>query len=249
MTAALAVIGHNNPPEPTPFDVSTVEVSDLTTEARNWLDGAAVQSAAEAEAVAKLLDLFRQAEKRIDERRKTEAEPHDRAKAEIQARYHALIGNTKAGRGLIPVAVEACKKALAPWLQAEEARKREEAEAARKAAERAAERAREAFQAAPVTDLAGRLEAERLAGEAKQAEALAKDAEGSKAAARGGARAVTLRTVYRAEVTDRRAFLNWVAANRADELTGMLQGLAERLCSASVRDLPGVTYHEERRAQ
>lgn len=248
MSAALATIGHNNPP--TPFDLSKAETDELKLEAANWLDGASVQSPAEAEAVAKLLDLFRQAERRIDDRRKAEAEPHDKAKAEIQARYHALIGNTKgAGKGLIPLAVEACKRALAPWLQAEEARKRAGAEEASKVAERAAEKAREAFQAAPVTDLAGRMEAERLAGEAKQAEAIAKDAANDKAAARGGARAVTLRTAYRAQVTDRRAFLNWVAANRPDELTGMLQGLAERLCSASVRDLPGVTYTEERRAQ
>lgn len=250
MSAALATIGHNGGPTLSPFDLSKAETDDLATEAKNWLDGAAVQSATEAEAVSKLLDLFRQAEKRIDERRKAEAEPHDKAKAEIQARYHALIGNTKgAGKGLIPLAVEACKRALAPWLQAEEDRKRAEAEEARKAAERAAEKARQAFQAAPVTDLAGRMEAERLAGEAKQAEALAKDAENSKAAARGGARAVTLRTFWRAEVTDRRAFLNWVAANRPDELTGILQTMAERLCAASVRNLPGVTYTEQKVAQ
>lgn len=248
MTAALATIGHNNPPSP--FELSKAETDELKLEAAHWLDGAAVQSAAEAEAVAKLLDLFRQAEKRIDERRKAEAEPHEKAKAEIQERYHSLIGDTKGkGKGLIPLAVEACKNALAPWLVAEEARKRAEAEAARKTAEKAAEKARVAFQDAPVTDLAGRMEAERLASEAKQAEALAKDAENNKAAARGGARAVTLRTVWQAKVTDRRAFLNWVAANRPDELTGMLQGLAERLCSASVRDLPGVTYTEQRVAQ
>lgn len=247
MTAALATIGHNNPP--TPFDLSATEIGDLFAEAQNWLDGSGVTTEAEATAVSKLLDLLRQAEKRADERRKDEAEPHDKAKAEIQARYGALIGNTKSVKGKAILAMECCKRALAPWLEAEEAKKQAEAIAARKAAEEAAERARAAFQAAPFDDLSGRIEAERLAGEAKQAEAAAKDADKDKAAARGGARAVTLRIVYRAEITDRRAFLKWVAENRADELTGMLRGLAERLCAATVRDLPGVSYHEERVAR
>jgi hypothetical protein len=246
---ALAAIGHNQPPEPTPFEASVLEVADLCLEGKNWLDGAPATSEVEATAISKLLDLFRQAEKRIDGRRKAEAEPHDKAKAEIQERYNVLIGNSKSVKGSIPLAVEACKKALAPWLEAEEARKHAEAIAARKAADEAAERARAAFQAAPVTDLAGRIEAERLAGEAKQAEALAQDADKDKAAARGGARAVTLRTIYRAEVTDRRTVLNWFAANRPDHLAGMLQTAVESLCAANVRNVPGVTYHEERVAR
>ena len=249
MTAALAVAGHNNPPEPTPFELSATEVADLCLEGKNWLDGAPVTTDAEATAISKLLDLFRQAEKRIDARRKAEAEPHDIAKAEIQARYNVLIGSTKSVKGSIPLAVEACKRALAPWLETEEAKKQAEATAARKAAEEAAERAREAFQATHVADLAGRIEAERLAGEAKQAEALAKDADKDRAAARGGARAVTLRTVYRAEITDRRAALNWFAANRPDHLAGILQTAVEQLCAASVRNVPGVVYHEERIAR
>lgn len=248
MTAALATIGHNSANQ-SPFELSAAEVADLCLEGKNWLDGAPVSSEAEASAIAKLLDLFRQAEKRIDGRRKVEAEPHDKAKAEIQERYNLLIGNTKSVKGSIPLAVEACKRALAPWLEAEEAKKHAEAVAARKAAEEAAERARAAFQAAPVTDLSARIEAERLAGEAKQAEALAKDADKDRAAARGGARAVTLRTVYRAEVMDRRAVLNWFAANRPDHLAGMLQTAVEALCSAGNRTVPGVTYHEDRRAQ
>lgn len=246
MTAALATIGHNNPPSL--FDLSEAEINDLCLEGKNWLDGASVATEAEATAVSKLLDMLRQAEKRADERRKEEAEPHDKAKTEIQARYGALIGNTKSVKGKAILAMECCKKALAPWLQAEEDRKQAEAIAARKAADEAAERARAAFQAAPVTDLAGRIEAERLAGEAKQAEAVAQDADKDKAAARGGARAVTLRTVYRPEITDRRAVLNWFAANRPDHLAGMLQTAVEALCSAGNRTVPGVTYHADRKA-
>lgn len=247
MSAALATIGHNQPPSP--FQLSETEIGDLFAEAQNWLDGSGVKTDADAIAVSKLLDMLRQAEKRADERRKEEAEPHDKAKAEIQARYGALIGNTKSVKGKAILAMECCKKALAPWLEAEEARKHAEAMAARKAADEAAERARAAFQATDVADLSGRAEAERLACEAKQAEATAKDADKDRAAARGGARAVTLRTVYRAEVTDRRAVLNWFAANRPDHLAGMLQSAVESLCAAGNRTIPGVTYHEDRRAQ
>lgn len=250
MTAALATIGHNSAGlEPTPFDLSASEIGDLFAEAQHWLDGSGVTTEAEATAVSKLLDLLRQAEKRADERRKEEAEPHDKAKAEIQARYGALIGNTKSVKGKAILAMECCKKALAPWLEAEETRKHAEAMAARKAADEAAERARAAFQATEVSDLSGRIEAERLAGEAKQAEALAKDADKDRAAARGGVRAVTLRAVYRAEVTDRRAVLNWFAANRPDHLAGMLQSAVESLCAASVRNVSGVTYHEIKEAR
>lgn len=249
MSAAVNIVGlgHNNPPSP--FQLSENEIGDLFAEAQNWLDGSGVKTDADATAVSKLLDMLRQAEKRADERRKEEAEPHDKAKAEIQARYGALIGNTKSVKGKAVLAMDCCKKALAPWLEAEEARKHAEALAARKAADEAAERARAAFQATDVADLSGRAEAERLAGEAKQAEATAKDADKDRAAARGGARAVTLRTVYRAEVTDRRAVLNWFAANRPDHLAGMLQSAVESLCAAGNRAVPGVTYHADKRAQ
>ena len=111
MTAALATIGHNS--EPTPFRQSREEIEALFVEAGHWLDGSGVQSEADATAVSKLLDLLRQAEKRADERRKEEAEPHDKAKAEIQARYGALIGNTKTVKGKAILAMECCKKALA----------------------------------------------------------------------------------------------------------------------------------------
>ncbi|MGU3403398.1 hypothetical protein [Methylobacterium brachiatum] len=203
--------------------------------------------------MSKLMALAREAGKRADERRADEKRPHDEAVAEVQARYAPLVnrlsGENKQPKGKARLIIDACQGALAPFLAAQEAEKRAKAAAAREAAEKAAREAAAAFQAVPVHDIDGRERAEAAAQAAKEADAAARRAENDKAAAKGGARAVTLRTVVRAEVTDRRAFLLWVAENRPDELTRMLQGLAERLSSASVRDLPGVTYHEERVAR
>jgi hypothetical protein len=39
MGAAVAEIGHNNPPEPTPYEAVKVHLDDLLTEAANWADG------------------------------------------------------------------------------------------------------------------------------------------------------------------------------------------------------------------
>ncbi|AWB24191.1 hypothetical protein DA075_27670 [Methylobacterium currus] len=73
-------------------------------------------------------------------------------------------------------------------------------------------------------------------------------AEQDRAAARGGARATTLRTTYRAELTDPRAFARWAWENAHDELIGHLTTMAERRTAAGFRDLPGVTLREDRKA-
>lgn len=251
--AAVAAIGHNNPPEPTPFERSRDEIEALFVEAGHWLDGSPVTTQAEADAVSKLMALAREAGKRADERRAEEKRPHDEAAAEVQTRFAALINRlaseNKQPKGKARLIIDVCQSALAPFLATQEAEKQAKAAAAREAAERAALEAAAAFQATPVHDLAGRERAEDAARAAKDADAAARRAENDRAAARGGTRAVTLRTIVRAELTDRRAFLRWVAENRADELTGILQSMAERLSNASVRGLPGVTYHEERVAR
>lgn len=46
-----AVIGGNNPPEPTPFELSKQAIEDLYEEARQWLDGDPVSTQAQADAL------------------------------------------------------------------------------------------------------------------------------------------------------------------------------------------------------
>lgn len=241
MDAAPAPMGHNQPPPMTPFEEVETEIFGLFDEAKHWLDGQGVASEEDATGVAKLLDMIRKAEKRADEARKVEAKPFDDGKAEVQERYKPLLTRCK-------LAADAAKKALAPWLERAEAEKRAIAEAARREADEKARTAQEALRASAATDLDAREHAEALLRDARAAEKAASKAEHDKAGAKGGARAVTLRTTYRAEVTDANAFARFVWAEHRDDLTAFLATLANRLVGSGLRSLPGVVVHEERTA-
>src|SRR3954462_1773802 len=114
MADGAAGIGHNNPPA---FEAIKVHVDDLMVEAKNWCDGSAIESQAQADVVAKLIDDFRSAAKAADEARKEEAKPFDEGKAKVQEKYGALIADTKGQKGQIVRALEALKATLTPWLQ------------------------------------------------------------------------------------------------------------------------------------
>ena len=245
---AAPAMGHNGGPALTPFEVSRDEIDALCAEARHWLDAGGVKSQGDADGVSKLLDLLRKAIKRADERRVAEAKPHDDAKAEIQARYGALIQDNKSGKGRAVLAVEVCKAALTPWLERQEAEKRAAAEAARREADEQARQAALALQLSKPSDIEEREHAEDLAQDARKAEAAAGRAENDRAAARGGSRAVTLRTTYRAEVTDETAFARWAWANCRADLSAALAAIASRQVAAGIRAIPGVAIHEERKA-
>lgn len=251
MSAALATIGHNLPPAPTPFELSRDEIEGLLVEARNWCDGTGVETQEQADEVSKLLGKIREAAGRADDRRAEEKRPHDDAAAEVQGRYNPLIAGFKTAikgqKGKATLAAEACKASLAPFLQRQEAEKRAAAEAARQEAEKAAREAALAFAVASHSDLEGREHAETLAADAKAADRAAGVAEKDRAAARGGARAVSLRTSYRAELTDPTAFARWAWANANSELIAHLTTMAERRVAAGQRDIPGVTVHSEQK--
>ncbi len=72
----------------------------------------------------------------------------------------------------------------------------------------------------------------------------------TKASAKSGTgRATTLRTTYRAEVTDLTDFAQYVWNNHRDDLITFLNGLAKRLVDVNHdREIPGVVIHEERKA-
>lgn len=244
------LIGHNNPPaeiEPTPFEMSEVEIGDLYAEAKNFLDGEPITTQAVADAVSKLIDDLRKAAKLADERRVDENRPFDEGKAEVQARYAPLIADTKSVKGKVVLAIDIAKKALAPWLQKLEDEKRAAAEAARKAAEEAETKARAALAATRATDdLAAREAAEDLAREAKKAEASAVFAENDKAHAKGGTRAMGLRSVWRAEMTDGRAAAGHYWATRREDVDAFFQGLADADVRAGKRTIPGFLISETR---
>lgn len=233
-----AVMGANNPP--TPFDECERKVIDLFDEAKNFLDGEPIATQDMADSVSKLLDMIRKAKKEADEHRVAEKKPHDLAAAAVQEKWKPLLTRCD-------LAADAAKKALTPYLEAVEAEKRAKAEAARREAEDKARAAQEAMRASR-DDLAAREEAEALLADAKKAEAAASRAEKDKAQGKGGARAVSLRTSYRAEVTDYRALAAHLWTDDRDALIEFLDGYAATKVRAGARNLPGVAVREIKEA-
>lgn len=241
MSVETPAVGHNRPAG-TPFDAIIVRIDLLNLEAQNWLDGDPVATQGQADAIARLLDQAREARKAADELRKAEARPFDDGKAAVQAKFKPWL--SKCDR-----IADSCKQVLAPFLAAKEREKREAEIKARADAEAKADAARRAFQtAAGTTDIVARERAEALAEEAKAAERAAAAAAREKGHARGGARAVGLRTHLESEVTDHQAFARYVWEHHQDSLRAFLDGFARELVRSGRRNLPGVTVHEEKRA-
>lgn len=238
-------MGGNNPPL-TPFEIVSARISDLYEEAKNWLDGEPVNSQAVADNIAKLITMIRAAEKEADELRKSEVKPLDEAKAEIQTKYAPLIADTKSVRGKTVLALEACKKALTPWLAKIEAENRAKADAARKEAEAKAVEAQEAIRKAQVNDLAAREEAEALIEQAKRAEADARRAEKERAHSHGGGRAIGLRTSYEPVLVNatEAARHYWQAARQ--DMETFLLNMARQDVRAGKRSIPGFNIEERK---
>lgn len=243
-------IGMNNPPEPTPFEIISKKIDDLYGEASHWLDGATVENEQTAEGIASLLNLLREAAGEADEARKTEAKPFDDGKAEVQARYAPLIADTKAQKGKTVLAIDACKKALGPWLDKKAKAIEEIARLAREEADRKQREAENAIRATEATDLAARAAAEALIADARKAEVLATRAENTTAKISNmGGRAVSLRTVWTHEITDAWEFAAYVWSNHQPDLMQFLNVIAKRLVDGGFRSLPGVKVNEGSTAQ
>lgn len=233
-----AVIGANNPPEESAFAGFHAHIGDLFDEAKNFLDGDPIGSEDMASAVSKLMDEIRTASKDADKARAAEKKPHADAAKEVDAKWKPLLERAE-------LAVDACKKALAPWLKAKAEEQRLAAEKARQEAEEKARAAAEAARATTLDDLAGREAAEALVADAKAAEAEARKAEKARPQATGGARAATLRTSYRPELVNASEALKHYVRTRPDDLKACLQKLAETDVRNGLRTLPGFVIHEE----
>lgn len=236
----IAAIGHNNPPSP--FSDAVTALETVRVEAENWLDGEPIETQEQADAVGSLINDIRNARKDADTARKVEAKPFDDAKKEVQARYKPLLDSAD-------TMLAACKELLAPFLAAQEAERKAEAERKRAEAEAAQRAATEAAMAAAETDLKAREEAEAKIAEAKRAEAKAREAETRRVGGKGRGRAVTLRTVYEAEVTDMTQLARHYWQTRKADVAEFFEEMAKRDVSNGVRGLPGVTVHEKQVAQ
>lgn len=237
--AVLAGLGHNQPPEPTPFEAIQVHITDLTETAKGFLDGTGVTTQAEADAVAKLLDEGRKATKAADAARAEEKKPHDDAGKAVQAKWKPLV---EAGERISAI----CKQALAPYLEAQEAEKRRIAEEARKAAEAKAAELAEAARQASATDLAAQEQVAALEKEAKAAATRASRAEKDKAHGVGGARAATLRTTYRPVIVNGVEAARWAWQNRRTDCEAFFLSLAETEVREGRHQIPGFTVEAVR---
>jgi hypothetical protein len=237
--SALASIGHNAPP---PREAHALHIEELLNEAQGFLDGEPIANQEQADAVGKLLGMLREARQGADTQRKIEKRPHDDAAREVQAAWAPLLDR-------VAMAEQVAKRALAPFLAAQEAIAQAEAQSARHAAWTAAHEAREALDKASPTDLAGRAQAVTLLKDASKAERAAIKAEKVKPMAAGLSRAVSLRSVWRAVLIDPVAALKHYRTNRPDELKAWLSLQADQDVRVGVRAIDGFAITEERIAQ
>lgn len=247
---AAAAIGHNQPPpDPTPYELAAKKVEDIYSETVLWLDGKPIDSQELADGVGNLLAKLREAEAFAEAQRVAEKKPLDEKIADIQTRYNALIGNTKAVKGKTILAADACKKALAPWLvrvAAEQAaaalKAREEADALRQAAE-------DAIRASDAANLAEREAAEALIRDAKKAETAANRAEHQTATAgRAMGRSISLRSYWTAVISDPAKAGRWGWTFHKPAILEFITGLAQGDVASGKREIDGFTITEEKRA-
>lgn len=217
----------NNPPADATFGM---HIDDLFSMLSNTLAGGAVDSDEKEAAIDALMDDFRKASKDADEARKEEKKPHDDAAKAVQAKWKPVID--KADRG-----VSECKAALTPYriekqrIADEAARKaREEAEAKQAAAQAALKQS---------DDLESRFQAEQELEQARKLTAVANKIDRS---------ATGLRTSWEAELTDKTAALRHYLKTQPGEFESLIQTLADRDARGARPPVPGVLYHERKKA-
>lgn len=220
-------IGGNRPP---PHDAFALHIEELFSLVSGSLAAGAVENDEQETALDKLMDDVRQARKDADDLRIAEKRPHDEAAKAVQAKWKPLLDRCDTG-------LKAIKDALTPYREASQRAKDAATQQAREAAEEQARIAREAYQASD--DLEARFAAEQ---QIKQAGKLAAVANRIDRAPTG------LRTYWEAEVTDRRAALNHYIKINPDAFTALIQQLADADARGTRAPVPGVIFHERKKA-
>lgn len=241
----IAGIGDNNPPAPTPWEAVSVHIGDLLTETHNWADGTTVTTQAQADEASRLIDDLRKAAKVAEGAKDDEQKVHDDAIAEIRTRYNPLIQDPKTKTpGKVWKAIDALKACVKPFLDKLETERLAAVEKARVEAATAAQVAADAARAAAPTDLAAQEAAEELIHVAQQAATDATRIENSRSQARGGTRAMGLRTTFTAVMNDRQAALFHYVAEQPEAFVELLQKLADTDVRGGKRQIPGFTVEQ-----
>lgn len=221
-------IGGNNPP---PHETMSIHIEDLFTLVSGSAAGSVSNDEQEA-SLDELLDQVRQAKTDAEAQCETEYRPHKVAADGVKALWKPLLARCDS-------AATELKNKLTPYRTAKQAAKDE---AARKAREEAEGRQRAAQAALKASDdLEARFEAEEQLKVASKLTA---------AANRIDRQATGLRTHWEAEVTNKRAALNHYIVAKPEAFEALIQTLADQDArhEATRRQIPGITFHERKRA-
>lgn len=244
-----AIGGNQGPPfDPDQVEKLAAEGVQFIDAAGKWLDKKKLTTEDDAGRLNDFITGLKKRRKAVDQARADAKKPHDDAAKAVQAAFKPVLDQ-------FDLAVKKVQPMLTAFLQEQDdkrkAEARRQAEEARKAQEEAD---RLAAQAASRNDVAGEAEAEearkRAADQAKEA-ARAEAQRSNVRSATGGGRTASLRTYYRAEVTNPRvAFMDM---QNEPEVLECLRQVAERRARAKGFDpekdtIPGCVIHVERRA-
>jgi type IV secretory pathway VirB10-like protein len=241
-----AVPGDNMPPafDPDVLAECKAKADDFADAAGAWLDLKEIETAEQSAKLTDFVDGARKIYKHIEDARKKQKKPHDDAGKKVQKAFTPL---TEA----VEKSVEKVKPLQTAWLAKEEERLEAERAAAAAEAERLRKEAEaKAAEAAARNDVAGEVEADVLAAEAKvAAKAAASTARASAQSATGGARNMSLRTTREAEITNPR--LAMMHYQNHPKLLDVLRELASaevRAAKGADIRIPGVNIIERKTA-
>lgn len=220
-------IGGNNPPPEVAF---SMEVDDLFNLLSNALAAGEIVTDEQEAAIDELKASFLSASQDADKARAEEKKPLDLAAKAVQEKWKPVID--KATRGKLE-----CIAALTPYRAAKQRAKDEAARIAREEVEWKQRAAMEAHKQAD--DLEGCFAAEEAM---KQAAKLVAQANRIDRAPTG------LRTYWEAEITDPRAALNYYLKHSPEAFRVLIQDLANHDARNARAPVPGVIFHERKKA-
>lgn len=257
-----AVIGDNGGPaievvKPAGRSAVDIHVADLLEEAKQWADGAAIETQGQADSVGKLLRMLQDAAALVNDTATEEKRPLNDALAEVAAWQNSYTakGLKKTPDGSLTKAMMATGNLSAAWLRKQdEARKEREKEAAAAAAKAAQDAIALREEAKTSTDIEQMDRAEDALSAAKNLIRLAEGVSKEKVRAGGGEgfRAVGLRSVWSAIPTG-----EWGAAyahyKTNPEFMADFHALMQRWADRDVRNeatrvrgIPGFRINEEK---
>ena len=233
-TAPIAQAGHNS----TPFDMFDMALGDVYATAKDFLDGAAIETQGQADVVGLVISEAKKLRRDIDAARADEKRPHDEAAKAVQVKWKPLLDRCD-------TIERAAKAPLSAWLNQLAEEQREAERLAREEAMRLQQAAIEAERAAQgIAGQEAAKEAQALADDAAKA---ANRASKAKAQVAGTDRALGLRTYWTAKVTNNAELLRWIRENDPQPLRDFLADYARKAVVNGAKWLPGVTIETERR--